>query len=299
MRDWNEIESKRVSMLMLERYHLGEIGPEEREQIEAALRSGDSGLRDRLSGLNASDEELRSRHPAESLPRLNRLIRREVPARRRGPFPKKTALAALTAAALFLCVLFPALYFHPGEESPGAVSAAGGADRLKGTDMLKEPELFVYLKDEFQESRFSEQELKDETLLREGNTVQLAYAVPAGEARYGVIFSIDGRSAVTLHYPYREGQSALLTAGKKTFLREAYTLDDAPEMELFFMVLSDKALDPAEILEAAGDLARNPRAALAESEKIFRGYGVERVIIKKPGGKQAAGTQGMDYEELR
>jgi hypothetical protein len=271
-------------MLMLERYHAGEVSPGERERIEAALGSGDSGLQDRLSSLNASDQELRSRYPAESLPRLNRLIRGEVPVQRRRPFPKKAALAALTAAALFLCVFFPVLYFHPGE-SPEAVSAAGGTDRLKGAAMLNEPKLFVYLKEESLESRFPEQELKDETLLREGNTVQLAYAVPPGEARYGVIFSIDGRSAVTLHYPYREGQSALLTAGKKTFLREAYTLDDAPELELFFMVLSDKTLDPVEILTAAVDLARNPRAALAESEKIFRGYEVERVIIKKPVGK--------------
>jgi hypothetical protein len=284
-------------MLTLERYHAGEISPGERERIDAALRSGDSGLQDRLSALNASDEELRSRYPAESLPRLNRLIRREVPVQRRRPFPKKAALAALTAAALFLCVFFPVLYFHPGEESLGTVSAAGGTDRLKGAEMLKEPKLFVYLKDESPESRFPEGELKDETLLREGNTVQLAYAVPAGEARYGVIFSIDGRSAVTLHYPYREGQSALLTAGKKTFLREAYTLDDAPELEMFFMVLSDKTLDPVEILTAASDLARNPRAALSESERIFRGYEVERVIIKKPGGSQAAGMQGMDYED--
>ncbi|MHB9291599.1 hypothetical protein Holit_00677 [Hollandina sp. SP2] len=291
-------EKKRVSTLMLERYHLGELSPGEREQIEAELRSGDSGLGDRLSALNASDQELRFRYPAESLPLLNRLIHGEVLARRRRPFLKKVALAAVTAAALFLCVFFPVLYFRPGE-SPGAVSAAGGTDRIKGAEMLKEPKLFVYLKNEFGESRFPEQELKDGTLLREGNTVQLAYAVPAGAARYGVIFSIDGRSAVTLHYPYREGQSALLTAGKKIFLHEAYTLDDAPELELFFMVLSDKTLDPVEILTAASGLARNPQAALAESEKIFRGYEVAQVIIKKPSGKQPAGTQGVNHEELR
>jgi hypothetical protein len=277
-------EKRRVSMLMLERYHLGETSSGERKLIEAELRSGDSDLGNRLSALADSDRELRFRYPVDFFPLLNRLIRREVPARRGRFFRGRFTAAAVAAAALFLCVLFPALRFYRGEGS-GAASAAGGTDRLKGTKMLKEQKLFIYLKEDSLESWFPELELRDETLLMEGNTVQLAYTVPAGEDRYGVIFSIDGRSTVTLHYPYRKGESALLTAGKKTFLHEAYTLDDAPEMEVFFMVVSNKALDAAEILAAAGDLARNPRTARAESKKVFSGYAVESIIIKKAGGK--------------
>jgi hypothetical protein len=308
------MESKdkpRVSMLMLERYHLGEIGARDRELVEAELLGEDAGARDRLSALIASDRELRLRYPAGSFAVVNRpasgggvlgggamggaaALRYFLSTRKR-PLLRGLCAAAIIGAALFLCVLFPVLYFHRGEGRGGPVAAvagsAAGTDRLKGAEVPREPELFVYLKDDSSDSRFPEVELQDEALLREGNTVQLAYTLPPGGERYGVIFSIDGRSVVTLHYPYRAGQSALLTVGKKTFLREAYTLDDAPELEIFFMVVSDTPLEPGEVLGTAGRLARNPRGALAESEHVFSGYEVETVIIRKAAG---AGTRNEE-----
>jgi hypothetical protein len=91
--------------------------------------------------------------------------------------------------------------------------------------------------------------------LTEGNTIQLAYTVPAESRHYGVIFSIDGRSVVTMHYPYRLGQSSLMVSGRRTLLREAYTLDDAPYFEIFVMVISEKPLNTETILERAQEFA--------------------------------------------
>jgi hypothetical protein len=122
-------------------------------------------------------------------------------------------------------------------------------DRAKGA-VLAGAELSLFLKGGM------EIPLADHALLGEGDTVQLAYTASTGE-RYGVIFSIDGRSLVTMHYPYWKGQSSLLVSGKRTFLEEAYTLDDAPDYEVFVMVVSEEPLDAEAVLRKAQMIAAN------------------------------------------
>ena len=272
-------ETRRVSGLMLERYHLGEVSQEERQSVEAALKT-DTELRLRWQALDDSDRELRLRYPwrdAEVLLRgAGRFNSRRITGRR---------LWGLCAAALLLCVFFPSLYYLRGRPSGASELAGvsqGGPDRIKGTELKHE--LSVYLK----ESPAGEgRKLADSTLLKEGNTVQLAYTTPPGDPWYGVIFSIDGRSAVTLHYPYRRQQNPVLTTGKQTFLSEAYTLDDAPDFEVFFMVVSQKPLDTEKVLMGAGEIARDLAhdtardTALAKSTAAFDGCEVEIVSIRK------------------
>jgi hypothetical protein len=103
----------------------------------------------------------------------------------------------------------------------------------------------------------------------------------AGAGSYGVIFSIDGRSAVTMHYPYGLSQSTRLIPGKRIALDEAYTLDDAPDYEIFFFVVSSKPLDVSGILKSAEQLARNPETALERSGAVFRGYEVKTLTLRK------------------
>jgi len=109
-------------------------------------------------------------------------------------------------------------------------------------------------------------------VLREGATVQLAYTAPSGEY-YGVIFSIDGRQTVTMHYPYRDGQSSLLVSGKHTFLSEAYTLDDAPLYEVFIMVISGKPLNAETVLGEA--------QKIAQTGNTYQGYTKLNVIEER------------------
>jgi hypothetical protein len=271
-----------ISGLRLERYRLGEISPGEREFIGDL--SGGEYIRNRLERLDESDRELRLRYPLEYFPLLHK-------AARQGPFPKRFFLRGLCAAALFLGVFFPALYFYRNLAGlhPAAAGTEAGlgqidrdqSDRVKGSPALLGTELYVYLKQDGTDTPRREQPLEDQAVLRKGNTVQLAYAAPPGTDRYGVIFSIDGRSVVTAHYPYRRGQSSLLVSGRRTFLDEAYTLDDAPDREIFFMVVSDRPLDVDQILGAAEQLARNPGAALAESRRLFKEYEVETITLRK------------------
>jgi len=80
-------------------------------------------------------------------------------------------------------------------------------------------------------------QLQDLDEVREGDEIQLRYAVP--EKCYGLLFSMDGNGALTLHMS--DGAKAVeLAPGKMNSLPFAYKLDDAPYFEKFFFVTSPK-----------------------------------------------------------
>ena len=80
-------------------------------------------------------------------------------------------------------------------------------------------------------------QLQDLDEAREGDEIQLRYAVP--EKCYGLLFSMDGNGALTLHMG--DGEKAVeLAPGKMNSLPFAYKLDDAPYFEKFFFVTSPK-----------------------------------------------------------
>jgi hypothetical protein len=248
-------ESERVSALMLERYNLGEVTGAEKEFVEAAM-TRDPSLAERLEALRRSDRDIRSRRGPE------RFLGRRARTRRLRP-----SSLMWGAAALFLLIALPFLGTR--------FSSAPLGDRAKGG--AASAELSVFLKSDA--ARSGDPQLPDQAALREGNTVQLAYRVDVDS--YGVIFSIDGRSAVTMHYPYGPDRSARLIPGKRVALEEAYTLDDAPDYELFFFVVSDKPLDVPAILRSAERLARDPATAVERSGAVFRNYAVKTVTLRK------------------
>jgi hypothetical protein len=266
------------SALLLERYHLGEVRAEERAALEAALAE-EPGLGASLAALERSDREIRRRYP-----------RTVVFPEKAGKFPGETRLPPLAwglcAAALILIIALPVFFLLrvPAGFPAGPVSPA---DRLKGTADAYGPdgafaELRVYLKSGSRPGQEPEEAgLAEGTILREGNTVQLAYMVSGRAEQYGVIFSIDGRSVLTVHYPYREGQSARLITGRRIPLDEAYTLDDAPDYEIFFFVVSDTPLDTKKILKSAGELARDPDTSVEAGKRVFRQYRLRTVKIRK------------------
>ena len=80
-------------------------------------------------------------------------------------------------------------------------------------------------------------QLNDLDEAREGDEIQLRYAVP--EKCFGLLFSMDGNGALTLHMG--DGEKAVeLAPGKMNSLPFAYKLDDAPYFEKFFFVTSPK-----------------------------------------------------------
>ena len=299
------MNSVKVSMFMLERYRLGELNSEDQKNVNEALLK-DENLRSSLEILDESDRELRLQYPADQFiaeiaeNNTGKADRHEGVKIRRFK-TKRTVKSRIrftgVAAVLMVCILLPVLYFTrviqgggSGQELGGIVSPLNSAqadiptgtpiDRAKGSVGVNY-ELALYLKD--QRDLLQENLLENQVVLGQGSTVQLAYTIPAGE-QYGVIFSIDGRSEVTMHYPYRKGQSSLLVSGRRTFLNEAYTLDDAPDYELFVFVVSDKPLDVEAVLDQARTIAEQKRIGELEdgSRAAFPGCEVETLtVIKK------------------
>ena len=273
-----------ISEFMLERYRLGECEEEDKQTVEKALAE-DGNLRSELKQLEESDRELLQRYP-DLFFGLRNIPGTDYKGSSNRRFPKheqtgagKRRLFTLIAAALLAGIIFPALHFLYN----GAVNSSGAedlfGDRAKGNS-LKGTELYVYLKGE------EKNPLADQAVLREGSTVQLAYTTPPDNEYYGVIFSIDGRSLVTMHYPYRKGQSSLLVSGKVTFLDEAYILDDAPDYEIFIFVVSENPLDAEAVLEEAqaiaGEIKKPDTRFLKEKSKMaFRDCEVETVTALK------------------
>jgi len=294
------MENSKVSNFTLERYRLGELLPEDRKALEEAL-AADENVRSRLIILDESDRELRSRYPAEFLKRgvyqalSDKLLQSSRPAELRLPGKGKRLLARAArvqmpgkiAAAILLSLVLPFVYYLRVQNQANARGVPGltqesPTDRAKGA-VLSHVELSVFLKGD------SEILLSDQAVLGEGNTVQLAYTAPVGEL-YGVIFSIDGRSEVTMHYPYRRGQSSALVSGKRTFLSDAYTLDDAPFYEVFVMVVSEKPLNAEAVLQEAQSIAKTDDLASVD-------------LHSDEGKKQVFGTRdvfdGCEVETLK
>ncbi|MDR0457244.1 MAG: hypothetical protein LBH20_11250 [Treponema sp.] len=260
-----------VSAFMLEKYRLGELSPQDQKMVEEAL-AVDGGLKDRLKELDESDRELRLRYLSESFrQRLQTQPQHFVRAR---TVMRLTGLAALIVAGILVPVLYVVFVRNDSAISSGTLVASVPANRIKGTAQTAS-ELLIYVKGE-------EVFLPNQTALQEGDTVQLAYTAPAETEHYGVIFSIDGRSAVTMHYPYRKGQSSLLVSGKRTFLNEAYTLDDAPGYEVFVLVVSEEPLDTDTVLRKAQRIAGESKIVIEEKSKAaFEDCEVETITILK------------------
>ena len=110
------------------------------------------------------------------------------------------------------------------------------------------PELLVY-----REGSRSAELLPNGAVAREGDVVQIKY-VPAGR-RFGTIVSIDGRGAVTLHYPESAGGSTELESGATSALNYAYQLDDAPGFERFFFVTAPERFRASDVVDSARRLA--------------------------------------------
>jgi hypothetical protein len=277
------MKEKTISMFMLERYRLDELNPQDKKEVEEAL-AGDNSLRLALAQLEASDNELRLRYPASSVGIKNENIIPFWQKRFAGAKVKITILAA----AILLCVLLPVFMYNRNTADISVVSAVNDfhndfqIDRPKGQPPTGS-EIFIYLKGD-EQTQFAAANLQNHKLLKEGDTVQLAYTAPAGTQYYGVIFSIDGRSVVTMHYPYLRGESSFLVSGKRTFLNEAYTLDDAPDYEVFVFVVCDQPLDVNAVNAQAQKIARKagtPEQIKEMSKEVFSACEIETIMVLK------------------
>src|SRR5262245_28408004 len=224
-----------VPDIVLERYRLNELPPDDAARLSAQLRQ-DPSLRQRLAALDQSEQELRG----DVWDRLEDGVRRKLT--ERDAAPRRSAAAwivpALAAAAIVAIALTRTGSPPAGDSSRS--SATDGSDRVKG---LK-PALALYRRTD----RGSET-LADGAIARKGHLIREGYR--AARRAYCAIVSIDGTGNVTVHLPPAGGRAAPLKREATVLLDQAYELDDAPRWERFYFVAGDAPFDVATVLQAA------------------------------------------------
>jgi hypothetical protein len=281
-------DKKTISDLLLEQYSLGELPARLARMVKDELEH-DADLRARLSALADSDEDILARYPAEAVvPEIReRLLRqggrgaassRNASSRTprhsgagAAPAPGRKASPLAWALPVAAMVVLALSFFLVRERM-----APGPETRLKGLA----PHLTV-----FRKTASGAEELPAGTLARRADVLQLSYS--AGDAKYGVIFSVDGRGAITWHMPagYRGGSRAapVLDSQGKVVLPSAYELDDAPGFERFFLVYSSVPFDVGDVEHAARALSSLPVGADRNGLALRGGLGQYSLLLKKQG----------------
>lgn len=259
-----------IPLPLLERYRLGELPPEQMDQLSRRLEA-DPAARASLAALEADDASLlEAQPPAAFIGRLRlrahgEAVRRGQAAEKeaaRGSFGRLGAWAAPLAGAGGLAVLallaVPGLREDPCPTGPGCIAegplppGVGGEDRIKGL----EAGLKLY-------RRVGEgsELLEPGAAVAAGETLRIE--IRAAGRTFGAVLSVDGNGHVTRHYPPVGDSAAVLDPGAM-LLPEAFELDDAPEFEHFILIAGDRPfpLGPYERRLRDGDSLFPPPADL-------------------------------------
>jgi hypothetical protein len=229
--------------IVLERYRLNELPRSEAERVTALIRQ-DPQLRARLDALVCSDAEMTR---DGSLERLRgqpgaRAAASPGGSRRRAVYWALPAVAALATVAMvfFARPPSPRADGDAAATPTGAGPAPDSGARIKGL----RPTLALYRR-----TADGSETLADGAVAHAGDLVRVAYH-PAGKP-YGVIFSIDGRGAITMHLPPAGDRAVPLAREATALLDQAYELDDAPHWERFYFITADAPFEVAPIVDAA------------------------------------------------
>lgn len=266
------MKTNKYTDFQLEQFLLQELPSETMESIRKEIGT-DSVLKDRIDELRNSGIEILKKYPADMMAGkiINGIKKEKENSAEISPVKEKiissgteqssllkklidylsgksgktaysiTAALAASAAVIVLILNFPAFN--------GNIPAVKDDDviRIKGM----EPGISIHRKTG---SRI--EELKDMTEASQGDLLQIGYT-STGEYKHAVILSIDGRKAVTLHYPESESGETLIKVNRKVMLKRSYELDDSPYYEKFVLIISKKPLDVKSVIEKAKILAQS------------------------------------------
>lgn len=253
----------RVPDWLVEKVHLGLASDEERALV---LASPDA--RSRLEALPAQDRFFHEKFPIdEEIRRIEskyRIAQASNESSNRAPLTWVLVGPLLAAGLALLLIGLP-----PASERPDSPLDPDGPTTVKG---LK-PKLRLY-----RQRSSGIETVGAGVMTREGDILQLGLV--RGEATHGAVVSVDGRGAVTLHFPAEASGSTELGKGEQR-LTQAYQLDDAPEFERFFFVTTHgKPTDVSTVVHAAEALAAQGQAREGDLA-LPRGYAQTAVLVRK------------------
>ncbi|MGD9904808.1 MAG: anti-sigma factor [Vicinamibacterales bacterium] len=224
-----------VPDLLLEQYLLGELDAAATRRLDREIAASPA-LAARLDRLRRSDQELRADRLPDRL--AHAVVARAIDVPRQWP-PRAAAAAMAVATVAVVVVALP--WLRGAGAPPGAATASVGDDRIKGTGAA----LAIY-----RQTPGGSELLHDGDRARPGDVLRVGYQAARGG--YGAIVSIDGRGAVTRHYPLDGTTAAPLEAGTLVLLAEAFELDDAPRWERFHLFSSPDRFELDPVMRALG-----------------------------------------------
>jgi hypothetical protein len=235
---------------LVERAALDEVAPSNRARLDGA---DSQELADRIATVRADNAAELSAHPAgPAVAQIEERVAAEakrVATRRRRRIALFGAMASAAAVAVVVVV-----FARPADpEAPPAAIDDNDGIRVKGAARLLA----------FRQSGDRVENLDEDAVVRAGDVLQLRYN--GGGRSHGLIASVDGAGAVTLHFPATEDAPTTLAA-RTTTLPHAYALDDAPRFERFFFLTSDAPIDIKRTMTTLGSFARRTDCATASPE---------------------------------
>ena len=230
----------------LERFLTGDLPEEEMNKLRE-LEANDAVFANRVKMLREDNKAILSKLPFETLAVNLGTGAAGNAAKNAAKNAARFTLVKFAAAAMFVFAIALVAFFAQRETSVmnervgSDVATVNGSQntqvalaenesdtRIKGLDARMEV---------WKKTSAGIVQLNDLDSVGEGDEIQLRYAVP--EKCFGLLFSMDGNGALTLHMG--DGVKAIeLAPGKMNSLPFAYKLDDAPYFEKFFFVTSPK-----------------------------------------------------------
>jgi hypothetical protein len=262
------MKEKGIPDLFIEKLLLDELPQDMKERLLE-----DPSVRRRLAELKAENRRILEEYPPEEMAKAIRnrsQFGRRRPAEGGAPMRRLNWPRLVPVAGFALLVLAGGLLLVTRGPHFFATQGQAADTRLKGGAA----HLNVYMQ-RGEEVRL----LEEEDRVTEGTTLQVGYV--SGSKEYGVIVSIDGRGTVTLHFPISPVTGQELEGEGEVLLPFAYTLDDAPDFERFFFVVSEKPFSVETVLEAAEKLSEKPETAKSQDLDLPRRLEQSSMLLLK------------------
>jgi hypothetical protein len=233
--------TQHIPDLLLEQLLCGDLPAAEHDALAQRVAQ-DPDASQRLEALRADSARLLSRYPASvQAAQISAQLHKNKKQTHRN---KLALLAAPLAAALVAVLLLPTDTKTP-QDGPDAPDTT----RVKGL----QPGLRIFKKGAGEPAR-----LDAEATARAGDVLQIGWRAQPGQ--HVAVLSLDGRGQITRHWP-RDADVTAPAPQADGMTPDAYQLDDAPDLERFFLVTSPQPIKLSD-LEAALRALPTPRAAL-------------------------------------
>ncbi len=221
----------------MEQYVLGELSQKEMEEMNALIQK-DASIAQRVELLKGNNEQLRQKFPVGdfSLKMHSHTTMLNSQGDKMKLFNIPVLSGVLSALVIVVFGITMVTSFNP------SIFPVVEVTRLKGLDA----QLNIYKK-----TPLGSTLMIDSAIVMSGDQFQIEYVI--SKHSFGVIYSIDGNGIVTHHLAGSGSEAIALASGKK-ILSYSYQLDEAPEYETFFLILSATSFDLDSLLDAHSHL---------------------------------------------